>query len=302
MSDAAPSFQPAGFAGQSANGTLTPERIERALADLRDWLNDPPSAESLHVPPPNPIDLNALVGQFVALRHEVNLQTKASRASLEQNAETLRKLDEAVQQLQEQPNTEVPQPEEDEEEGYPDPRPLLKALIDVYDALAFSLQQVERQKAAICAGLETVLQVAEVESPPQVANVAPARPGFWKRLFGASAANDADNSFERWRERFIQNGRERETKVRQAVDFLNQALDGLITGYSMSLNRVDRVLPQFGLDRIPCEGEHFDPELMEVIEVVTGSSRSPGEVIEEVRRGYLLDNAIFRYAQVKVAK
>ena len=168
--------------------------------------------------------------------------------------------------------------------------------------MALSLQQVERQKAAIRTGLDTVLQAAATESPPEIVGAVLVRPGFWKRLFGATDTTDPDCQLARWRERVIQNARERETMVRQAVDFLPQALDGLITGYSMSLNRIDRVLPQFDLDRIPCEGEQFDPELMEVVEVVAAAGRSTGEVVEEVRRGYLLDNTIFRYAQVKVAK
>jgi molecular chaperone GrpE (heat shock protein) len=46
----------------------------------------------------------------------------------------------------------------------------------------------------------------------------------------------------------------------------------------------------------------FDPELMEVVEAVADSGQSAGEVIEEVRRGYLWHGRIFRYAQVRVAK
>ena len=116
------------------------------------------------------------------------------------------------------------------------------------------------------------------------------------------AAAPSTGDIERWREQVYHQSKQREEKVRTAVDFLKQALDGLITGYSMSLNRIDRVLPQFGLERIECVGERFDPETMEVIDIVPAGEYSAGEVVEEVRRGYRLNDALFRYAQVRVAK
>ena len=51
----------------------------------------------------------------------------------------------------------------------------------------------------------------------------------------------------------------------------------------MSLRRVERVLPQFGLEAIECVGLPFDPEAMEAVEVVAGGVS--GAVVEEVRPG-----------------
>lgn len=272
---------------------MTPERIERALADFRDWLANPPSSNGVHVAAAASVDLHTLVGQFIALKHEVNLQTKASRAALEQNAEVLRRLDETLDSMQ-----NPPEPETSET----DVKPLLKAMIDVYDALALSLQQVERQKAAIQSGLAAVLESVVIEPPPDVASAEPVKGGFWQRLFRASATTSPSSSLKDWRERVMLQSKEREAKVRTAVEFLTQSLDGLITGYSMSLNRIDRALPPFGLERFTCVGERFDPEMMEVVDVAANSDRPSGEVIEEVRRGYLLGETVFRYAQVRVAK
>ena len=39
-----------------------------------------------------------------------------------------------------------------------------------------------------------------------------------------------------------------------------------------------------------------------VVEAVAGSDRPGGEVLDEVRRGYLWKGRIFRFAQVRVAK
>jgi molecular chaperone GrpE len=70
----------------------------------------------------------------------------------------------------------------------------------------------------------------------------------------------------------------------------------------MGLQRLERALSQHGLEAIPAAGEPFDPERMEVLEAVDGTGRPPGEVLAEVRRGYLWRGRVFRYAQVRVAR
>src|SRR5262249_42813353 len=79
-------------------------------------------------------------------------------------------------------------------------------------------------------------------------------------------------------------------------------LGSLVTGYRMGLQRVERALEQQGLEPILVTGTPFDPERMEVLEAVADTGRPPGEVIEEVRRGYLWRGRVFRFAQVRVAR
>jgi len=303
MPDAAPSLQPASPAGQSPVGPLTPERIERVLADFRDWLSDPPAAAPV-APPEEPVDLHALVGQFTALRHEVNLQTKAARAALEQNATALQQLEEAVAELREPTEIEEPpeQPKSNEEL-----KPLLKAVIDAYDALSQASRQIDKQKTAIYAGLASVREEMRIELPPLVVADVQEKPGFWKRFFSAEPEPPQSPSPEtspltEWHRSTTRKLKEREQKAREACDYLKDALDGLLTGYAMSMNRVDRVLTKFGLEPIQVNGERFDPEMMEVVEAVPNSGRQLGEVVEEVRRGYRWNGSVFRYAQVRVAR
>jgi molecular chaperone GrpE len=241
--------------GDGLAGPLTPERIDTVLADFRRWLeelgedrgDEPPGSSG-----PEPVDLHTLVAQFVALRHEVNLQTKASRAAVEQTAETIKLLG---------------QPKADPREAV---RPLVKALIDVADALAVALRQVEKARAAA----DELLAV-----PP-----AP-KPGLLARLFGASKVASAERSAQA-----------------EAMERLRPLLAGVADGYALSLRRVERVLPMFGLELIPYDGLPFDPELMEVVEVVDAPGRQSGTVVEEVRRGYRWDGQPYRPVQVKVAR
>jgi molecular chaperone GrpE len=249
---------------------LTPDAVAAVLADFQTWLSDLASAPPAAEPAPAPaIDLHTLLGGFVALRHEVNLQTRATRAQQEQNAETLRQLGEALGALR-----QSPQPSEGEAA-----RPLLKTLVDLYDALALAEREVRRVQEAVLPALEALVAalVSAAEAP---------RRSFWARWFGAAPAD----------------GAERGRQAREAGERVRGMLASLATGYTMSLQRLDRALRQHGLEPMAVVGRPFDPERMEVLEAVADSGRGPGEVLDEVRRGYLQDGRVFRYAQVRVAR
>src|SRR5262249_23503340 len=96
--------------------------------------------------PPPPVDLHTLVGQFIALRHEVNLQTKASRTLVEQNGESLLQLGESLELLRHwQSRQEQARPQGSEEALLP----VLKVLVDLYDALALARREVLRVQESV---------------------------------------------------------------------------------------------------------------------------------------------------------
>jgi molecular chaperone GrpE len=232
-------------------------------------------------PPGGAVDLHTLLGQFTALRHEVNLQTRAVRGQQEQNAETLQQLAQALQLLQQQRQEADRQNEAARDEQV---RPLLKKLVELYDALAPAEREVQRVCDAVLPELDQLVG----PSPPAAA---PPRRSFWARLFGGRDAPPVDGSAG-------ENGR----RVQAAVERIRQVLGSLRTGYTMSLQRLERALAEQGLEPIPSAGQPFDPEQMEAIEVVAAAGRPGGEVIDEVRRGYRWRGRVFRYAQVRVAR
>lgn len=133
MSESAP---PGEFDGVAeGRRALTPAQIDATLADFRAWLGE--LAGPVEVPPADgePVDLATVVAAFTALRHEVNLQTKATRA-----------LGERVTQRLDEPR-EAPVADAG---GSADDAvtPLLKTLIDVYDALALAAREVEKPRPA----------------------------------------------------------------------------------------------------------------------------------------------------------
>jgi len=231
------------------------------LADFRAWLTT--AATSEPQPAGEVIDLSAIVGHFTALRHEVNLLTKTTRAAVEQNAEALKSL----------------QPTAKPEDRTP---ALLKTVIDIADSLAGALKQVERGQAA----MQELIEDASISPLPPL----PYQPGLLQRLVGVKVG------WAGWADAVAFRDAARD----EALAKLAPLADGLADGYAMSLRRVEAVLPQYGLEPIECEGLPFDPELMEAVEVVEGTPS--GSVVEEVRRGYLRGGSVYRFALVKVAR
>jgi molecular chaperone GrpE len=235
------------------------------LADFRAWLHE--SATEAEFPTPaEPPDWSTVLQHWIALRQEVNLQTRASRAQQEQNAQALEELARAVDTLQRAP---AAAPERSGDERV---RPLVKVLLDVYDALALGRRELQR-----------TLDGATDLPRPQV--VLP----WWARWLGLGQA--VERSLDR---PHAHTGKE--------MQAMRQKLDAVLVGYQMGLQRLERVLEQQGLEPIDCVGAAFDPESMEVVEVVRDAARTGTEVIEEVRRGYRWQGRVFRFAQVRVAR
>lgn len=262
------------------------------LAEFRDWLIQSgaalaaDSAGELAAAGEEPPDLHTLLGQMLALRQEVNLQTRASRSQQEQNAETLQQLSQALDALESRHQEAQDAQQQEPTEKL---RPLLKVLVDIHDALSLAHREVQRLQDGLLVFLDQVR--AEITQEPQL-------PRFsrWARWLGL------EQSSQKFLHRLYRSYQERSRTAARKLDRVPQFLASVLTGYAMSLQRLQRALEQQGLEPIECLGEPFDPETMEVVEVVHEAGRSGSEVIEEVRRGYLWRNKVFRCALVRVAR
>jgi molecular chaperone GrpE len=241
--------------------------IDAALADFRRWLED--LAAGRPEPPPEPdepdVDLATLVGAFTALRHEVNLQTKAARAQSEQLAHALKA----------PPTAPV---------GDDAARPLVKALTEVYDTLTRAARELDQLRQGV-----SDLGTAGIDDGPEPP---PRRPSFLARLWGGSR-EPADE--KRWR------AAARKTSE-AALAGVADRLAATATGLRMSERRVERLMREVSLEPVECAGRPFDPEAMEAVEAVADSGQPAGTVVEELRRGYRWRGRVFRYAQVRVAQ
>jgi molecular chaperone GrpE len=303
-----PDPTPPGDAGGVADrppGPLTPLAIDAVLADFRRWLEElalsEPDASATELKSPvadasssDGIDLATLVGAFTALRHEVHLQTKATRAQSEQMADALAGLQSPTQA------------------DHDALRPFVTAVIETYDTLTRTAAEIDRLRD----GLVALRDNPPPADPPAdaVAALEPAvrKPTFLERLFGGRSAA----SRWEWEQKFVRLLRSAREVDRARHDALRAAwqkrwadaaavadrLAAAATGLRMSERRVERLMRDVGIEPIETAGQSFDPESMEAVEAVADSGRPSGTVVDELRRGYRWRGRVFRFAQVRVAK
>jgi molecular chaperone GrpE len=282
---------PGEFGAEAVNADA--HLIEAILADFRAWLQE--AGELAPLEPVPSLDVATVLQHFIALRQEVNLQTKATRAQQEQGAEAIGLLQEALGEIERrQPDDTAVQEEL--------LRPLLKTLIDAHDALSLAEREVRRL-------LDNPPALPDPPTPPLAkGGVAPAPPQIklriphWARWLGLDVSIEAQLApLRAWCA--AQSGQPATPAgPDESATRLEQILDALLVGYSMSLQRLERAMEQQGLEAIACVGEPFDPETMEVAEVVRDEGRAGTVVLDEIRKGYRWHGRVFRYAQVRVAK
>jgi len=76
----------------------------------------------------------------------------------------------------------------------------------------------------------------------------------------------------------------------------------MLEGIKLVQKEFHRVLEDSGVKKIETTGKQFDPNLHEAVMAVETDEVPDGEIVEEVRSGYVLNNRLLRAAQVRVAK
>jgi molecular chaperone GrpE len=98
-------------------------------------------------------------------------------------------------------------------------------------------------------------------------------------------------------------------KVLEVVDNLDRAMsytdtmdrDGLQNSLRMVHWQLNELIKTEGLTPVATVGQEFDPRVHEAIESVESSEHPEGQVVEEVRKGYMIGNEMLRPARVKVS-
>jgi len=81
------------------------------------------------------------------------------------------------------------------------------------------------------------------------------------------------------------------------------APETLSQGVELVCKQLQEVLTRFGAEPIVALGAMFDPHLHEAMaRVATAGTPPDGTVVEEFRRGYVIDGKVLRPALVAVAK
>jgi molecular chaperone GrpE len=81
-----------------------------------------------------------------------------------------------------------------------------------------------------------------------------------------------------------------------------QNKDTLVEGVEMVFNKFQKLLCEEGLCEIEALGKPFNPELHEAALIVQTDNHPNNTVIEEIRKGFMLNGKVVRPSSVKVAK
>ena len=78
--------------------------------------------------------------------------------------------------------------------------------------------------------------------------------------------------------------------------------DVLINGLELTMREFSSVLEKYGIKCIESRGQTFDPAKHHAVSTVEFSAQQDNTVVEEFRKGYLLNDRILRPSLVSVAK
>ena len=82
----------------------------------------------------------------------------------------------------------------------------------------------------------------------------------------------------------------------------NSEVKNWATGFEMILSQFKEILHNHGIVSFHSEGNTFDPEFHEAVEIVETDEHPDGTIMHEFARGYKSANRTIRPARVKVAK
>lgn len=80
-----------------------------------------------------------------------------------------------------------------------------------------------------------------------------------------------------------------------------QDFDGLVKGIDMVFRQFEGVLQSEGVKQIESVGQPFNPEFHQAIMQVETDEYEEGIVVEELQKGYMLNDRVIRPAMVKVS-
>ncbi len=78
--------------------------------------------------------------------------------------------------------------------------------------------------------------------------------------------------------------------------------DSFIEGMTLIYKQLLDVLHKAGLSEINAKGQPFDPEFHDALMMEASADFQSGQVIEVLKKGYMLNNKVIRHTLVKVAQ
>lgn len=90
-------------------------------------------------------------------------------------------------------------------------------------------------------------------------------------------------------------------RAEKQIDEASQQKDAVREGFLLIINKFKAILTSRGLKPMECKGQDFNPDEHEALsQVPVTEEKMKGKVIDEIVKGYYLNDKIIRYAKVVV--
>ena len=86
------------------------------------------------------------------------------------------------------------------------------------------------------------------------------------------------------------------------MEVQQEILASLVDGYALVQKRLQKALQRTQIRRIEALGKPVNPQQMNVVEVVDDPYLPPGQVVDEIRPGYVWRGDVLRCAEVKAVR
>lgn len=255
------------------------ENVEQILQQFRGWLEQARQESAVAngdpvagIEQPPRVGLDRLVEEFTALRHEIKLQTRSSRSLEERLEASLALLAESAAALR------SATPRENSAASAAG-KAFALALAELDEALERGREQWEK-------GAEQLIGAAVSPLSARLGELH-ATQSWWGRRKTAG---------------FLQQARRLIGDLEaQAREERRRRYQAVADGYALIQQRLAKSMAAAGVLRIRAVGQMVDPEQMIVVEVAEGEG-PPGQVVEEIRRGYTWQGQLLRPAEVRALR
>ncbi len=123
-----------------------------------------------------------------------------------------------------------------------------------------------------------------------------------KYLRSLADYQNLEKQTQSWKEEFVKfANQDLIAQLLEILDNLEKAQEHIQdTGLQLIIDKLKIILKNKGLEEIKAEGEEFDPNLFEALEVIPGEEDN--KVLGIIQKGYRLNGRVIRPAKVKVSK
>ena len=184
----------------------------------------------------------------------------------------------------------------------------LQQVVAKHETLLEKFQHIETEKSQLEQEIELLkddgrkLKQLEKENEKMLNSLLRTRAEFenYKRSIDRNNENYKKRVQERIMRKLVKHVEDL-TRAQKILEALNIA-DSIKSGFQMILQNFNKILEEEGVRPMNCVGEKFDPFKQEALLVEERDDFPENTIIEEIDKGYFINNAILKPAGVKVSK